>query len=862
MKPRPLPIELALLAYPRDFRDAYRAQILNDIEEEHTAVASAAMNLLLSGLAMRGELFARDAGYALRRLRKMPLFAAIVAMTFALGIGANVAVFSILNTVVLRPLPYPNISRLVVFRDRNLRAPGIGSSLSVPELNDFIQQSKTLELLAASVPDGTTLTGLGKPKALLGQAITPQYFAALGVHPQLGRFFSEDDERKGVRNVIISDRLWRTAFNATPDILGRVAQLSGDAYQIVGVAPPALRTPDAQTSSLPQPDYWLVQPDRAPASQRGAQYIGVIALLRHGSSIDAANAELRLISERLQRRYPTLEGGTLYFVQPLSDSIVGGVSSALWTVFVAVLGILIVTCANVASMLLTSASTRDREFAVRSALGASRRRLAEQLLIETGALAAAGGIIGVALAYAVLNALRPALSSFPHIETLGIDTSALLYALGIVLSCTLLAGLWPIAALQYGRLHATLKTAGRSGSSSTGNRLRSGLIVTEVAIALALVVLSGLMVRSFFTLVHGDLGIKPAGVLVTNVIGLPTNRYANLNARAAFEQHLLDRLQAIPGVESAALAVSYPLADVNIGFSVAIVGEHFPPNQEPVLREDTITPGYFHVLGIPILRGRAFTPADTSASEPVAIVNEAFVRLYSKNHATIGMRIRTPGWNGTARATRAIVGVVADVRDTLQSPPRPQYYVPLRQAPPDILSAIVRSSSVPPTTIAAGVQNAMAQTDPAMAPPAAHTYADLVADHSLQPRSTATLLAALALVALLLALSGIFGIVSYSVNQRYGEFGVRVALGARSAGVLLDVLIRALSISALGIAIGLGLAAFGAQAVGPQLYRTSPLDPPTFLVVVALIAMCSAIAALLPAVRAMRIDPAAALRYE
>jgi predicted permease len=862
MNVRRLFIGLALLAYPRDFREAYRAQIFNDIEEENASTLTAAVQLLWGGVMMRGERFMRDASYALRRLRKMPLFATLVALTFALGIGANVAVFSILNAVLLRPLPYPNVSRLVVFRAHNARQPGVGHSLSIPELDDFTTQSKALEHLAAAAPDGATLTGAGKPKAVSGYDVTLQYFDALGVQPQLGRFFTARDQRKGVYNIILSDSLWRGSFGANPRILGQIVRLDGIAYTVVGVAPHGFRAPDFQRGSLVPADYWTVQPDTAPPSQRGAVYLGVVGLLRPGVSLDAANAELRLISDRLQRRYPGYESGSTYFVEPLAQAVLGGISSALWTVFVAVLGILIVACANVASMLIANASTRDREFAVRAALGASRRRLSEQLLIETGALAAFGGVIGVALAYGVLAVLRPALSSFPHIETLRIDTAALSYALGTVLLCTALAGLWPVAALRYASLNSTLKTAGRSGSNAAGNRLRSGLIVTEVAIALALVVLSGLMVRSFYTLVHADLGIQPRGVLVTRVIGLPSRRYGNLNARAAFEQRFLDRLKAIPGVESAALSVSYPLSNVMVQFQVGIVGRKFAPNEEPALAENTITPEYFHTLGIPVLRGRAFDDRDTSASAPVAIVNEAFARLYGKNGDALGMRIRTPGWNGTAVATRTIVGVAADIRANLQSPARPEYYVPLRQAPPDLLSALVRSASVPPQQLAVPVQRAIAQVDPTMAPPETTTFTELIAEQSEQARSTATLLAALGIAALLLALSGIFGIVSYSVTQRYGEFGVRVALGARSATVMLDVLVRALSITAFGVVIGLTLAAFAAQAVREQLYRVSPLDPLTFISVVALIAVCAAAAALLPALRAMRIDPAVALRYE
>lgn len=855
-------IELALVAYPHDFRDAYRLQILSDVEEGDTHALGAALNLLLGGLSMRADLCMRDVIYALRRLRDMPIFVCVVAATFALGIGVNVAVFSILNTVLLKPLPYANVDRLVVFREHNAHQPGTGASLSVPEVGDFTAQSTALQFVSASSPDGATLTGQGKPKALLGYDVTPLYFSALGVRPRLGRFFTEADERKGVANAIISDTLWRGSFGADPNVVGHALRLDRVPYTIVGVAPPGFRVPDAQRGTLVPADYFLVQPDRAPPRTRGAVYLGGLAVLRPGVSIQTADAELALISKRLQRQYPGYESGTQYFVVPLTQTIFGGVSAALWTLFVAVLGVLVITCANVASMLLTGASTRDREFAVRSALGASRRRLLEQLLIETGALAVLGGILGIGLAYGILALLRPALSILPHIEQLGIDASALWYAVGLVALSTLLAGLWPIVALPYGNLHTTLKTAGRSGTNASGNRLRAALVVSEVAVALALVILSGLMARSYFALIESDLGVHARGVVATGVIGLPSRQYSALARRASFERRLLDRLRALPGVDSAALAVSYPLSDMLLQFQIGVIGKTFPVGQEPSVRSDTITPGYFQTLGLPVLRGRAFNDVDTNASAPVAIVNETFARMFGKNGNAVGMRVTTPGWNGTAHATRTIVGVVADERANLEDRARPEFYVPIEQGPPNFVSAIVRSRSIPPSVLETEVRNAVAATDPSIAPPVTHTFDDLIAQSSQEQRSIATLIGSLAVVALLLALFGIFGVVSYSVTQRYGEFGVRVALGARAIGVLADVVVRALKVTVVGAAIGVALAAFCAQAVGSQLYRVSPLDPLTFTSVVALIVVCAGLAALLPAFRAVRIDPATALRYE
>jgi putative ABC transport system permease protein len=852
---------LTLLAYPSDFRKTFRAEILSDVEESHAHSVVAALDIIGNGLRMRINLFANDLGYAARRLLRLPLFVGVVALTFALGIGANVAVFTVLNAVLLKPLPYRDPGRLVVFREVNLKTSALGADLSVPELRDFGSQGSSLQDVGGVVRDQATLTGTEKPVALEGLDVTPPVFAALGVSPELGRFFTEADEAPGVHHVVISDHLWRSNFGASRQVIGQATVLDGTTYQIVGVAPIGFAIPKPDSGLLGTPDFIEVQPDVSPPSQRGAQYIGTIARLRSNVTIASANADLERISRRLQRLYP-VEAAMDYYVRPLNDVVFGDFRAALWTVLGAALGILIITCANVANMILSTASSRDREFVVRAALGASSRRLSAQLLTETGLLAAIGGIAGVVLAYVSLAFLRPALAAFPRAQTIALDGWALAYAVSVVVAATVLAGFWPMRSIMRPNLSTALKAAGRSSDSAASSTARSALVVIEVSLALALVALSGLMLRSYYLMTRSDIGVRESGLWVSSQITLPEFRFPALRDRTAFQERLAAQLETLPGVESASLALNYPLSDIHFGFDFGIVGRHFVPGSEPIASMNAISPNYFSTMGIPMLRGRAFGERDTLQSVPVAIVNEKFERLYAPHGNAIGMQLVTAGADKTGRATRTVVGVVRDTRDSLTMPNRPTYFVPLAQTPIDFFSVVIRSDSLNARTLSAELARATSATDPLIAAPALRSYSDIVAAATAHARSVGSLLGALACIAMLLALSGIFGVVSYSVTQRYREFGVRIALGAAARHIVLDVLGRSLAITGIGIAIGLVIAGIGGRAIASQLYSLSPFDPITFTFVVALLLASAVAAAALPAIRATRVDPAVALRCE
>ena len=853
-------LEFALLAYPADFRAQFRADILADVEESGINPVAAAMDVAASGLRMRAELTAHDVAYAARRLRRMPLFVTIVALTFALGIGVNVAVFSILNAVLLRPLPYADAGNLVVFRFRNEETSQLGADISVPELQDF-SHARSFSDVGGVVRAQATLTGAGKPVMLAGADVTPPVFAALGIPPQLGRFLQASDERKGTHSVVLSDKVWRRDFGAAPDAVGKSIMLDGTAFTIVGIAPAHFEIPLPDSGQLQELDYYDVQPDTGTPNQRGAQYVGAVARLNPGNTVASANAELALISKQLQRAYP-VEAGLLYYVRPLDDVVFGDFTAGLWTLVAAAAGILIITCANVSNMLLSTASSRDREFTLRSALGASSRRLAEQLLVETGLLASIGGIVGIGVAYGSLALVRPALASFPRAQSIGVDGWALVYCLALVVVTALLAGFWPMRSIAKQELAQVLKSAGRGGDSSASNRARAALVVVEISLALALVALSGLMVRSYFLMTQSAVGIDTKGLFVSAQLTLPSQRFPALADRSAFHRRLLASLQALPGVDAATLALNYPLSNIHFGFDVGIVGRHFAPGSEPIAGLNIVSPGYFETMKLQVSRGRAFTDTDTGTSLPVALVNESFERKFAPAGGALGMRLITAGVNGTKQTTRTVVGVVPDVRTSLTRPTQATYFVPMSQAPIDFFVAMFRSNRLTQAALQTEVDGAIAATDPQMASPAIQSFDDVMSDATAQRRSAALLLGCLAAVAMLLALTGIFGVVSYAVTQRYREFGVRIALGASARDILADVLRRALILAGAGIAGGLAIAAAGARAIEAQLYQLSPFDPFTFVAVVVLLLASAIVAALLPAIRATRIDPVVALRYE
>ena len=648
--------------------------------------------------------------------------------------------------------------------------------------------------------------------------------------------------------------------------MGRTISLGGKRWRIVGVLTPHQLLVDPNAAQLTDEDYLIATSPRGASSERGNRTAGAVGRLAPATTLAQANAEFSLISRRLQQLYPHTNTKATFSLVSLTSLVLGPASSQLWILFAAVAGVLVIACVNVGNLLAARWSSRDRELAVRRALGASSQNLAGQLLVETGLLALLGAALGVALAYGTLRAMMPMLpSDLPRASSIAIDGTSLLYAVGIVVVATLLAGLSPVLSLRGGELQSVLKSAGRGGDASRGNRLRSTLVVFEIALALALVVMSGLMVRSFSALVHTPLGIRSEGVVVSDDATLgpdrPFTTPAASNGRLrefAPERELLRRLQALPGVKIAAFAMSYPLEDLTLEGSTPVVGRSYPPGGPPLTRANAITPDYFRALGMSLVRGRGVTGADTATSQRVVVVNQEFVDKYLNGIAPIGARITVP----PVHAPVTIVGVVSNERFFLTHPTEPEFYQPIEQAGFPYGGAVVYAPGVAPATIGREIQTAFAREMPLAQPPDTYTMAQRVASATAQARFTTILLGALAGIALLLALAGIFGVVSFSVTQRSREFGVRIALGATSSAIVADVLRRTALTTAAGIAGGLALAAIAARIIAPQLTAVSPFDPLTFAAVAVLIAICSLLASLHPAWRAMRVEPAEALRYE
>lgn len=861
MKARSLIVRAALYAYPREFRSQFGEQICADIEDDASAPFHAFFDMIKGGMAMRLDSLMSDLRYAVRRLSRAPLFVAIVLLTFALGIGANIAVFSVLNDVILRPLPFARTGSIVVLMTRDPRGDK-WSALSLEDVSDLRRQSRLLEKVAGVAGEQPALLIDGKPYATAGTAVTPEYLSIFGITVQLGRVLTADDAKPGVHRVMISNELWHKRFGGSSDVIGRTISLDNVRFEIVGVMRPGQILIDPNSGALTTRDFLRLMPNENDAAQRGARTAGGVAMLAPGVNVARANAEFALISSRLAQSYPKTDKGWQFSVRPLRDFVFGDVSS-IWLLFVAVFGVLVVACANVGNMLAARWSSRDRELAIRRSLGASSSRIASQLFVETAILAVGGAVLGIGLAYAGLAAMHDMIvRAVPLGSTISLNLTSLLFASVVVIVATILAGLSPLLALRSTDLQSVLKSAGRGGDASGRHRLRAALVIVEVALTLALVIVSGLMLRTYMNLINTPLGIRPSGVVATDPLFLPDRYSTPLAARTTYRA-LLSRLQALPGVDAAALAWFYPQSDSALESGSPIFGQRYD-KMAPLAATDSVSPDYFKTFGIPVEAGRAFTDRDIAGAEPVAIVNDTFVHRYLHGMHPLGARVGIQT-GPTKRVWATIVGVAGTERLDVASPVSqsmmPEVYTPIAQRPQGILSMAVHAPKVDPETVGREIQSAFAAEMPLVPPPDTFTIAERIMRDTVYVRFVATLLAVLSAIALLLALSGVFAVMSFSVTQRVREFGIRIALGATTAAILSDVLRRSLSITAAGCAIGLIIGAIAARAISSQI-NVSPFDPLTFASVSALIVVSSTLASIQPALRATRVEPVESLRYE
>ncbi len=849
-------IRLALWICPADFRASYGEAVAKDAVDRQVSPVAVALDLVYQGMAMRAEAVGRDVVYGARTLARAPMYTTVAVLAIALAIAANVAVVSVLEGVLLRPLPYPSADRigLVTSGATGLR----NSPFSYPDASDVgAQTSNDLQAFGIASSDASaTMTGIARPVNLLGNDVDSGYFKVLGAHAEIGRLFSRSD--LGTHAVIISDRVWRTYFGASPGVIGTAVQLDGTNYTIIGVMPEQFR--DVAPDGVVQRDFWEAIDSRSPDVQfRGTVRYNAWALLRPGVSFATAQADVSRAMSAVVQKYQVEHLGTWdpARVLPALQTIVAPVRTMLLLLWAIVSLLLVIACANVTNLTLARASARRSEFTIRGALGASRSRLATQLCWEMSLLSAVGGIVGIALGWGALQVFSGAAARImPRWENVSIDYVVVGYVVTILILTTIATGLIPALALRRD-LISGLKSGGRSGSGDTGATkvLRSGLVIAEIALALAIVLSAGLVVRSFVALMQVPVGFNGDNLYVAEMPGLPRSRYRSGASKLLAVQQLASEIKSIPGVTSVAITSSPPFLN-EATTATMIPGT---PGATPV-DVNIVGPGYFTTMAIPLLRGRDFDSRDRFLSLQVSIVSATFARHFFGTLDVIG-KTYTPEIGYESRAVRTIIGVASDTRNSLHAPSEPLQYLNVAQLRGFWGYLAIRTSgNVPDLTQSVSV--AYAKVDPQFPMPSVVSYGQVFLKDTGNAQAAAMLFGVLALLALLLALAGTYALTSYGVEQRTRELGIRKALGASDGAILSNILIGALRISSIGIAIGLVVAALCAQLLLPVLFQTSPFDPVTFVGVVVLVTACSVLAALIPAIRATHVQPAVALRYE
>ncbi|HJQ25168.1 MAG TPA: ABC transporter permease [Blastocatellia bacterium] len=796
----------------------------------------------------------QDLRYGARMLLKAPSFTVVAIITLALGVGANAAIFSVVNAVLLRPLPYAEPDRLMIIRETKLpQFPEF--SCSPGNFLDWQKQNTVFERMVAIGTGSFNLIEGSEPERLLGMRVSDGFLETLGVQPALGRDFLTEENQPGHNFVVIlSHGLWQRRFGGDSNVLNRAITLNGQSYTVVGVMPASFRY-GGRVIDLWTPIAFTAQQ----AQQHGSHYLQVIARLKPGATQEQAHAEMIAIAARLAEQYPDANAGWSVFVMPLLQYAVRSIKLALLVLLGAVGFVLLIACANVANLLLARAASRQKEVAIRTAMGASRWRIVRQLLTESLLLSLVGGAVGLLLAVwgkDLLLALAP--EDLPRVSEASLDRWVIIFTAGITLLTGLSFGLVPALQASRPNLNETLKDAGR-GSTAGGRRhlIRSSLVVLEVATALVLLVGAGLLIKSFMRLQNVDPGFNPNNALMVK-IGLPQKKYTPEQGGAFYKQ-LIEKVAALPGVESVGAACVLPLDDdFVLGFDIQ-GRPPYAPGDEPSTNYYSVTPDYFKAMGIPLLHGRLFNDRDTKDAPHVAIINETMARKYFPDEDPIGKRI-----NVTMGPTlyREIVGIVGDVKQYgLDGNTPPETYEPYLQQPMSFMSLVVRSNS-DPTGLSAAIRGEVLSIDKEQPVSSIHPLTELVASSMAQQRFAMLLLSVFAAVAMLLALVGIYGVMSYSVTQRVHEIGIRMALGASSGDVLRLVVGHGLRLTLLGIVAGVGAAYGLTRLMSTLLFAVSATDLTTFILFSAALAVVALAACLVPARRATRVDPMIALRYE
>ncbi|MGH9795852.1 MAG: ABC transporter permease [Candidatus Acidiferrales bacterium] len=799
--------------------------------------------------------FLQDLHYGLRMIRKNPGFALLAVLTLALGIGANTAIFTVVNAVLLRPLPYSDPDRLVYIQENNLKKGWDSFSVAPPNFVDWRAQSRSFEKMAAIDSVSFNYTGGKSPERLRGLLATEDFFPLMDVQPQLGRWFTPEEHQPGKNKVVLlTQRGWQRLFHQRDDVLGRMMMLNGEACTVVGVLPEEFRMGF-------QRDLWAPLVFNADQlASRGSHFLNAMGRLKPGVSVEQAQQELSGIAARLAEQYPDSNRDWGVVVTSMYEIVVGEVRLALLVLMGAVGLVLLIACANVANMLLARASVRAREIAVRAAIGASRGRLVRQLLTESLLLAIIGGGIGLLLAMWGTEALVGSLSGvLPRASEVRVDGWVASFAVLATLLTGLLFGMAPAWMVSRSNLQDTLKEGSAGGSAERRGWLRSTLVVTEVALAVVLVVASGLLLQSFARLQAVPPGFRTDHALTFTAI-LPRPKYAAPAQQAVFFQQTLERVKALPGVESATLTSTVPVSGNDELYGLTVEGRPTGDGDLPSPLYYLISPDYFRTMEISLLAGRAFTEHDTDGAPPVVVINRAFAERIFPGENPIGQRIRL-GRNSSI--VREIIGVVADTkhywlgeRNSLL-----QVYEPFAQMPARGMEFVLRTS-VEPTSLAAAVRREVQAVDPDQPITSLQTLEQMLAQSVAQPRFRTLLLGLFGGLALLLASVGVYGVMAYSVARRTQEIGIRMALGAQRGDVLRMVLRGGFALAAVGVLIGLAGAFAATRLLEGLLFGVQPSDLQTYAITAAILVVVALLACAIPALRASRVDPMMALRHE
>jgi putative ABC transport system permease protein len=792
-------------------------------------------------------------------LVKTPGFTLVAILALALGIGANTAIFSVVNGVLLRPLPLTDPDRLVWAQGADLKTGEQGGKISPPDFLDYREQNRVFEHFSALQYISFTLTGdAAEPERVTGARVSADFFETLGIMPVKGRTFLAEEEREGSNRVaIISHGLWQRRFGADPNLVGRTVDLSGQSIVVVGIMPAGFQFPS-------EVEVWSPIPfGGKETTMRRTHFLDAVGRLKPGLTLQDAQADISSVARRLEQQYPETNTNYGMGLTLLPEQIVGEMRRTLFVLLAAVGFVLLIACANVANLSLARGATRGKEIAIRVAMGASRSRVVRQLLTESVLLGALGGVLGLLLAVwgvDMLVSLSP--EDLPRVKEVTIDTRVLSFSLLISILTGVLFGLAPALSFSRGGdLNETLKEGGRASGAATGhNRMRSLLVVAEVALSLMLLVGAGLLIKSFLKLSKVETGFDATSVM-TMRISLPQTKYTEPQRRAAFYQQLLERTRALPGVEAAGVISELPLSGQNNDTYFTIEGKPpaAPGSEDRLANFRTASPDYFRAMGIPLIRGRFFNDGDREGAPHAVIISETFARRFFPDEDALGKRLTIDlgePWTGE------IVGVVGNIRHfSLATEPFREMYMNIAQTPRGTVNLVVRTRS-DPTALTAAIKQEVQGLDRDLPIYNPKTMEQRVSESAAAPRFRTLLLALFAALALVLAAVGIYGVISYSVTQRTHEIGIRMALGAGRRDILKLVVGHGVVLTLIGVAIGLVGAFMLTRIMATFLFGVSATDPLTYTVVSLLLLAVALVACYVPARRAMRVDPMVALRYE